>query len=100
MLSFWEKTIGNRSHFKDESQNASVIILKGFRRRRRNDDRRQRFGNQRLFKTGGAKEVARKKFSRTSSSSSFDGDDVVETPKTEQSDTRAKRDLRAIERGG
>ena len=58
------------------------------RRRLRNDDRRQRFGNQRLFKTGGgAKEVARKKFC-----------DGVETPK--QSDTRAKRDLRAIERGG
>ena len=54
----------------------------------RNDDRRQRFGNQRLFKTGGgAKDVARKKFC-----------DGVETPK--QSDARAKRDLRAIERGG
>jgi len=42
MLSFWEKTIGNRSHFKDESQNASVIILKGFRRRRRRKRKRKR----------------------------------------------------------
>ncbi len=66
------------------------------KKKKKNDDR-QRFGNQRLFggddKTG-AKE-ARKKFSRTITSSFG-----VETPKTKQSDTRAKRDLREIERGG
>ena len=75
--------------FEEEEEEEEEDKEKERRRRRRNDDRRQRFGNQqRLFKTGGgAKDVARKKFC-----------DGVETPK--QSDARAKRDLRAIERGG